>query len=548
VTPRPEYPRPALRRPDWVNLNGDWQFALGDDPGRFRDRIRVPFAPQAELSGLMDRRLHDVAWYRRSFDAPPAERLLLHFGAVDYRATVWVNGTQLMTHEGGHTPFTADITQAVKERGNELVVNAEDPARDLTIPRGKQYWKERGESIFYTPTTGIWQTVWLEPLPARHIEEVRLLPDLSTGSLGFEVAAPGPIELEVTLAGRRVAAWRGGSGAGSVGLDAAEPWSPERPVLYDVSIALQDGGDRVDSYFGLRSVGTENGRFLLNGEPYVQRLVLDQGYFPGGLLTAPSDDDLRRDIELAKAMGFNGARKHQKIEDPRWLYWADRLGFLVWAEMPAFHEHSAEAEDRLAAEWSEAVRRDRDRPSVVAWVPMNESFGIRNPPVDDATRTRFLLSLYHLTRELDATRPVVPNDGWDHARTDLLTLHDYGAAADLAARYRDLQTTLEPGGRPYPPYLPGFEYRGEPVIMSEFGGVAFGGQGWGYTAVGSTDEFVRNYAAQVEALMAPGPIEGFCYTQLTDVEQEQNGLLTFDRRPKVPLDRLRPLTLAPKRV
>ena len=246
-------------------------------------------------------------------------------------------------------------------------------------------------------------------------------------------------------------------------------------------------------------------------------------------------------------MGFNGARKHQKIEDPRWLYWADRLGFLVWAEMPAFHEHSTQAEDRLAAEWSEAVRRDRDRPSVVAWVPMNESFGIRNPPVDDAIRTRFLLSLHHLTRELDATRPVVSNDGWEHARTDLLTLHDYGTAPDLAARYRDLRSTLELGGRPYAPYLPGFDYQGEPVIVSEFGGVAFGGRGWGYTAVASGEEFVRNYAAQVEALMGPGPVQGFCYTQLTDVEQEQNGLLAFDRRPKVPVERLRPLTLTPKR-
>jgi len=547
LTPRPEYPRPALRRRDWINLNGDWEFATGSDPGRFPERIRVPFAPQAELSGLMDRRLHEVAWYRRRFDAPPAQRLLLHFGAVDYRATVWVNGAEVVAHEGGHTPFTADITGAVRERGNELVVKAEDPARDLTIPRGKQYWKERGESIFYTPTTGIWQTVWLEPLPAHHLAEVRLQPDLGAGALDFVVAAPGPIDLEVTLAGRRVAAWRGAPGAGSVSLDTVQPWSPERPLLYDVSIALQDGGDRVASYFGLRTVATENGRFLLNGEPYVQRLVLDQGYFPGGLLTAPGDGDLRRDIELAKAMGFNGARKHQKVEDPRWLYWADRLGFLVWAEMPSFHEHSAAAEERLAAEWSEAVRRDRDRPCVVAWVPINESFGLRNPPVADATRGRFLLSLYQLTRELDATRPVISNDGWDHARTDLLTLHDYGPAPDLAARYRDLATALEPGGRPFPPYLSGFDYRGEPVIMSEFGGVAFGGKGWGYSTVSSGEDFLRNYGELVAALMEPGPVQGFCYTQLTDVEQEQNGLLTFQRRPKVPLDRLRPLTLTPKR-
>jgi beta-galactosidase/beta-glucuronidase len=546
VVPRPEYPRPALRRRDWVNLNGEWRFALGDDPAGFEGRIVVPFAPQAELSRVMDRRLHDVAWYMRTFDAPPAGRLLLHFGAVDYRATVWVNGTQVAEHEGGHTPFSADLTGAVREHANELVVRAEDPATDLTIPRGKQYWKERGESIFYTPTTGIWQTVWLEPLPAMHIESLRLLPDLATGALEFEVAAgAGPVELEVTLDGRLAGRWRGDPGGGRIALDPVVTWSPQRPVLYEVLARLPESGDLVAGYFGLRTVETRDGRFLLNGEPYVQRLVLDQGYFPGGLLTAATDDDLRRDIEAAKALGFNGARKHQKLEDPRWLYWADWLGFLVWAEMPSFQQHSAAAERRLAAEWAEAVRRDRDHPSVVAWVPMNESFGIRPTP-DDATRSRFLVELYRLTHELDGTRPVSGDDGWEHALTDLLTLHDYGPPTDLAARYRDLASTLEPSGRPYPPYLPGFEYRGEPVILSEFGGIAFAERGWGYSAVRSPEDFLRTYGGMVEALMQPGPVEGFCYTQLTDVEQEQNGLLTFDRRPKVDPARLRSLTQTPK--
>ncbi|TMF92028.1 MAG: glycoside hydrolase family 2 [Chloroflexi bacterium] len=525
MTARPEYPRPQLRRRDWVNLYGEWEFAFGADPGRFPDRIDVPFTPQWELSRLLDRRLHDVVWYRRRFDAPPAERLVLHFGAVDYRATVWVNDAELVAHEGGHTPFSVDITRAVRERGNVLVVRAEDPATDLTIPRGKQYWKQRPEGIFYTPTTGIWQTVWLEPLPARAVEALRLQPDLATGTLGFHIEGSGTADLEVRLEGRRVGSWSGQPGTGSVALEAIENWSPERPVLYDVTLRL--GEDEVQSYFGFRRLD----------DSYVQRLVLDQGYWPAGGLTAPSDADLRRDIELAKAMGFNGARKHQKVEDPRWLYWADRLGFLVWCEMPNFHQHTAAAEDRLKREWARVLERDQGHTCIVAWVPVNESFG--------GVTAEFLEDLYAMTHPFGR---VSSNDGWEHARTDLLTLHDYATAPELAARYRTLESTLNPGGRPRPPFLPGYRYEGQPIILSEFGGVAFAGKGWGFTTVRSAEEFIAGYGAMVEALMAQGPVQGFCYTQLTDIEQEQNGLLTFDRRPKVDPDRLRPLTQLPKRL
>jgi len=476
------------------------------------------------------------------------DRLLLHFGAVDYRAKVWVNGAEVAAHEGGHTPFSADLTGRVRERGNELVVRAEDPGTDLTIPRGKQYWKERSEGISYTATRGIWQTVWLEPLPARHIRDLRLRPDLAERCRRFEAGAPdgeGSLELTARLDGAPAGSWRGPVGSGTLALDPIAPWSPESPRLYGLTVRLLDGRgqelDRLESYFGLRTVETREGRFLLNGEPYVQRLVLDQGYFPGGLLTAASDADLRRDIELARSLGFNGARKHQKLEDPRWLYWADHLGFLAWVEMPSFHAHSAGAERRLLAEWEEAVRRDRDHACVVAWVPMNESFGIR-PPLDDAARARFLVALYRLTRQLDGSRPVVSNDGWEHALTDLCTLHDYSRAETLATRYRDLATALDPAGRDFPAYLPGFSHQGAPVIVSEFGGIAFAGQGWGYSEVAGGDALVGAYSGMVAALMAPGPVEGFFYTQLTDVAQERNGLLTFDRRPKVDPRRLAPIT------
>ena len=550
MIPRPEYPRPSLRRREWVNLNGEWEFGAGDEP-RFDRRILVPFCPQSRLSGIGERAPGDVVWYRRRFSAPAADRLLLHFGAVDYRAAVWLNGVEVARHEGGHTPFTADVTRAVGRRDNVLVVRAEDPLADLTIPRGKQYWKDRSESIFYTPTTGIWQSVWLEPLPAQCIEHLHVRPDLEAGFVDVAVLADGRAEIEASLGGRVVGLVSSLAGGGRIPLREVVAWSPESPRLYDLEVRLFDASgrqtDHVTSYFGMRKIETREGRVWLNGEPYIERLVLDQGYFPGGLLTASTDDELRRDIELAKALGFNGARKHQKVEDPRWLYWADVLGFLVWSEMPNAHQRSPEADVRLAAEWKEAVLRDRDHPSVVAWVPVNESFGL-GPPADRAAQSRFLVQLYRLTHKLDGTRPVVSNDGWEHALTDLCTIHDYSPAAELARRYRSIDMALA-GGYPTPrPYLPGHGYRGEPLVVSEFGGVALAGSGgWGFAQASGPDELLKTYRAMVDALMAPGPVEGFCYTQLTDIEQERNGILTFDRQPKVDPELIRPITQTPKR-
>jgi beta-galactosidase/beta-glucuronidase len=531
-----------FRRSRWVSLDGEWEFGAGVAE-RFDRTITVPFCPQATLSGIGDPLPGDVVWYRRRFDAPGAERLLVHFGAVDYRATVWVNGEEVARHQGGHTPFSADITRVAGRRGNIVVVRAEDPLADKTIPRGKQHWTAAPESIFYTATTGIWQTVWLEPLPSRSIDALRLVPDLDRGLVVVDVDAGGEVDLTVTFGGHEVGRRRGG---GVIALGDIHPWSPETPHLYELEAVLRDPRgaevDRVESYFGLRKVGTRDGKFWLNGAPYIQRLVLDQGYFPGGLMTAPSAAELRRDVESAKAMGFNGARKHQKVEDPRWLYWADRLGFLVWAEMPSFHQDSPEARRRLAAEWTEVVVRDRDHPSVVAWVPANETFGLGSGAAP------FLDEMYRLTKSLDTTRPAVSNDGWEQATTDLCTLHDYGSPAELAQRYRTLETALDPGARPRPAYLPGYSHRGEPVIVSEFGGIALAGSGgFGWSEAKDPKDLLDTYSALVDALMAPGPVEGFCYTQLTDVEQERNGLLKFDREPKVEPSLLRAITQTPKR-
>ncbi len=540
--PRPEYPRPNLRRADWLSLDGEWELGVGDRPA-FERRINVPFCPESELSGIGER-VGDVLWYRRTFDAPAAERLHLHLGAVDYRATVWVNDVEVARHEGGHSPFTADITGAIQARNNVLVVRAEDSLTDKTLPRGKQFWKEAPEGIFYTATTGIWQSVWLEPLPARHVTGLRLIPDMTAAALDFEVAGDGPVELTVDFEGDVVGTWSGEPGQGRLQLESVVPWRPGSPQLYGVEVRLLE--DRVRSYFGFRTVEARDGRWWLNGEPFVQRLVLDQGYFPGGLLTAGAAEALRRDIELAQAFGFNGARKHQKAEDPLWLYYADVLGFLVWSEMPSFHEFSPEAARRLTAEWQDLVRRDRDHPSVVAWVVANESFGLGD--ADPGVRSDFTHRLYDLTHQLDGRRPVVSNDGWEHSRSDLCTLHDYGPPEDLARRYRSLETALDGSANQHPAYDPGYSYRGEPLLVSEFGGLREASEGgWGWLEVKDTDEFVRSYGALVDAFMDPGPVQGFCYTQLTDVEQEQNGLLTADREPKVDPNLIRPLTQIAKR-
>ena len=501
------------------------------------------------MSGI-GRRLGDVLWYRRSFDAPDAERLVLHFGAVDYWATVWVNDVEVARHEGGHSPFSADITAVARRRGNVVVVRAEDALADKTLPRGKQHWTDAPEGIFYTATTGIWQSVWLEPLAARSITRLRLRPDLEAGVLDLELDGDGMAEVVARLDGQVAGAWKGAPGRARIELETVVPWRPGAPRLYDLEATLRDRDgkvvDRVESYFGLRTIEARDARVWLNGDALIERLVLDQGYFPGGLLTAATDEVLRGDIELAQGFGFNGARKHQKAEDPRWLYWADQLGFLVWSEMPSFHEYSPDADRRLVAEWSQLVARDRDHPSVVTWVVANESFGLGD--VDPSVRSDLLVRLYNLTHDLDGTRPVVSNDGWEHSRSDLCTIHDYSPPRDLARRYRSLETALTANVGEHALYDPGYSYGGEPLLVTEFGGLRVaGGGGWGWLEVKDGEEFVRSYGALVGALMDPGPVEGFCYTQLTDVEQEQNGLVTAGREPKVAPHLIRPLTEMAKR-
>ncbi|OBV39372.1 glycoside hydrolase family 2 protein [Janthinobacterium psychrotolerans] len=574
------YPRPQLVRKQWQSLNGPWRFAF-DNERRYRlpsDEIAwthdiiVPFPPESQASGVGDRGFHSACWYQREFLLQPGGPcVLLHFGAVDYQATVWLNGHVVARHEGGHTPFVANISDVLLDDAPQvLTLLVEDDPHDLAKPRGKQDWQLEPHSIWYPRTTGIWQSVWIERVASTYIRKLRWTPVFEGYEIGCEIFAAGDICSDLTV-GVRI--WHGRNlladdhyklieheanrkiALSDPGIDDSRNellWSPERPILLDAEVTLRHGDtvlDSIKSYTALRSVAINRDRFMLNGRPYPLRLVLDQGYWPDTLLTAPSDDALRRDVELAKALGFNGVRKHQKIEDPRYLYWADRLGLLVWEEMPSTYRFSTKAITRMVSEWTDAIERDYSHPCILVWVPFNESWGVPNLTAIQAHRNA-VEALYHLTRTLDPTRPVIGNDGWEASATDILGIHDYDCDPErLQARYAisdAARTALfdqrRPGGRILT--LDGFPHRGQPIVLTEFGGIAFDKEQqdedatWGYARAGNEAAFLDLYRRLMTVVNTAQMFSGFCYTQFADTFQEANGLLTADRTPKAALELL----------
>lgn len=556
--PRSEYPRPQFVRENWLCLNGPWEFSFDTDS--FDRTITVPYAYQTRLSGIDIQDFHDVVYYRRSFTLPEemaGKRILLHFGAVDYQCKLWVNGAYALEHTGGHVGFEADITDYLTSSEVTVTLQVEDPAADLEMPRGKQFWERKSSGIFYTRTTGIWQSVWIEAVEAVYLKQAFFTPDIDRMAVDvqYELCGEGPAALTATVffEGKEVAVHTAqdirGSGTFSIGIDQQAlgkwqfheevVWSPEHPRLFDVVFTVTAAGretDRVESYFGMRKVDIQNGMFMLNNQPYYQKLLLDQGYWEDSLLTAPTDEAFQEDIRLAKEMGFNGVRKHQKVEDPRFLYHADKMGFLVWGEIAAAYAYSRKYVKRMTDEWMDAVLRDYNHPSIVVWTPLNESWGVTDIAVDSQQQSHSAAMVY-LTKSLDRTRPVISNDGWEHTCTDLLTIHDYEYRKEvLLERYKDMESILAA----YPSrrfmFAQGWQYVGQPVLVTEFGGISYkkgDWEGWGYSSAVDDEDFADRYYGVVSAMLESPCIQGFCYTQITDVEQEINGLLTYDRKPKI---------------
>jgi beta-galactosidase/beta-glucuronidase len=571
--PRPEYPRPDFERQIWLNLNGEWEFEF-DDRGEgehddwhqgtpFTRVIQVPYCFQSKLSGIEDTSFHDVVWYRRQFAIPDSfrgKRVLLHFGAVDYQAKVWLNGQFVGEHTGGYSPFRIDITDSLSEGDNTVTVRVEDSSTNTSQPRGKQSWKPDNFGCWYTQVTGMWQTVWLEAVSATHLDRVKITPDLDTGRIRLDAFLHGPAEgcelkARVSFEGHPIAeaGVRLARSLQTFEIDVKSDhfewklalWSPDHPNLYDIQFEVVKAGDVLDSvssYFGMRKVSTRGGMVLLNNQPIYQKLILDQGYFDGGLLTAATDEDYKKDIRLIKEFGFNGVRKHQKAEDPRFLYWADKLGLLVWGEMGSPYEF----DDRMIAsnteEWRRVVERDYNHPSLIVWTLMNESWGIPRI-LTDRKQQHHTMSLYYMVKSYDDTRLVISNDGWEHTVSDLITIHDYMQDGELlAARLASKEAVLTGpicsvgntlGARYI--FAEGYTYSGQPILLSECCGVAYDtGEGWGYgNNVRTEEEFLERYRSILRAIRDHGYLVGFCTTQLTDVQQEINGLVTMDRKPKV---------------
>ena len=592
TTPRPEYPRPQFVREDWLCLNGPWQFEIDQgDSGLERGlltrpltgHITVPFCPESKLSGVENHDFLEAVWYRREVEIPSqwrGRRALLHFQAVDYDATVWVNGQEVGRHRGGFSPFTCDLSHTAQpgERVS-IVVRVRDNHRDPQ-PRGKQAQTFGPRGAIYVRTTGIWQSVWMEPVAEIYLGRPRLTPDVANSVIRLEQplvhrpAAAEQFQVAKRTGLRLQAQLLDGAGVVAEAECSAELdlcpqlelripderrrlWSIEDPHLYDVILRLVDNEDALvdeaSSYTGLRGVAIDGKAITLNGKPVFQRLVLDQGYYPGGIMTAPRDDDLRRDIELSMEAGFNGARLHQKVFEERFLYHADRLGYLVWGEFGDWGcrgygtvEDHQQPTSSYITEWLEILERDYSHPSIIGWCPLNETWQPlhdRITTLDAVTRGLFLA-----TKAMDRTRPVLDTSGYAHRvpEADVYDCHDYTQDPEIfAGRHADVAT-----GNPYYNGRDGqtwsIPYRGQPFFVSEFGGIWWnpevraGEDSWGYgERPQSIEEFYARFTRLCEVLLDDPAQFGYCYTQLTDIYQEQNGIYGFDRSPKFDMERIR---------
>ncbi len=572
-----DYPRPQFVRNDWASLNGIWNFGFddgnkGEAEGWYKSfhrekEICVPFTYETKKSNIHDEEIHHYVWYARKFEADKAKttrnKLILHFEGSDFLTKVWINGQLAGMHEGGYSRFSFDITNLITDGENLVVVKAEDHP-DAQQPRGKQRWISENFGCWYVQTTGIWKTVWMEYVPNISLRPVKMTPNLPEGRLELEYTVDCPealdgenleVEALVSFGGRfvtkTVTAIVKNPTKISIDLEAAEAgypwgirtWTPAEPSLYDISFRTRFNGevwDEAGSYFGMRDIRIEGPNILLNGAPLYQRLILDQGYWDESHLTPPDEEALIQDIDKIHELGYNGLRKHQKTEDERFLYWCDVKGMLVWSEAPAAYIYSDRAVELFTNEWLDIVKQNYNHPSIITWTPINESWGV--PQVKtDRTQQHFTEAIYHLTKSIDSQRPVIVNDGWEHTVSDILTLHDYEEAGEILKKrytqYKDEIMTAEIYHSTSRSALAnGFSYKGQPVIISEFGGIAFDSdkEGWGYgNKVNTKEDFLKRFDSITTAIKEIPYVCGYCYTQVTDVQQEINGLMDISRNYKV---------------
>ena len=566
--PRDEHPNPQWERETWKNLNGPWEFEFDFgcsaverrlwEKERFDREILVPFCPESRLSGIGYTDFINGVAYRRNFELSQEElsgRVLLHFGAVDYEASVYINGTLVGSHKGGYTSFCFDITKHVVPGPNTLFVAVKDDVRSGLQPKGKQAHLYATSGCDYTRTTGIWQTVWLEFVPERHIQSAKYYPDPANGKVTVTGLVQGQGTLQLTAlwedkpVGEAALSVEDGFFTAQLDLSETHLWEPGKGGLY--TLLLSFGEDRVKSYFGLRTAKFQGRKFLLNGKSLFQRFVLDQGFYPDGIYTAPTEEDLVKDIQLSFAAGFNGARLHEKVFEARFLYHCDRLGYLVWSEYPNWgldHAHPLSTETYLN-QWSEAVERDFNHPAIIGWCPFNETWGYR----EEREKNALLSSLYKLTKRLDPTRPCIDSSGNYRILSEVYDIHDYDQdTQSFQARWDGLTDRIRETGGVIPAEDPFFNsapegpsgrapffnqpYDNQPIFVSEYGGIRWPDdtvEGWGYgNAPATPEEFFARYKGLTEALLNNPEIFGFCYTQLYDVEQEVNGLYTYGRAQK----------------
>ena len=580
------YPRPQLVRPEWTNLNGEWDFAFDRrDVGKAEkwnvhfpqsQKIVVPFTYETKLSGIGIEKDVNVVWYHRKLPVSRKdlsnERLILHMEGCDYYSEIYVNGVMTGSHTGAYSRASYDITDALDDNENYLTVRIED-SRDKSQPRGKQRWLDDNYGCWYVQTTGIWKTVWLEKVPSVYIQALRLTPSAKKCCIDFDMEVNQlPADNEKYVAQFRIMDGEKEINTVSLALEQKKVsgrcflygselhnwgiklWSPEHPNLYDIEVTLvrdEQAVDKVYSYFGLRDICCSKGQILLNGVPLYERLILDQGYWKDSGLPPPRDEALIEDIDKTLALGYNGVRKHQKVEDERYLYWADVKGLLVWSEVGAFYDFTEKSITDFTQQWIEIVRENYNHPCIITWTPFNESWGIRQVKTNRQEQ-EFTEGIYYLTKSLDSTRPVIANDGWEHTISDIITIHDYAEDGDEFYRHymNHIQEILKNErfpSREKAAFADGYEYKGQPIMITEYGGIAFQtDKGWGYgNQVSDEKEFLNRFKNITEAIKRIPWCCGYCYTQLTDVQQEVNGLLSENRAYKVSPDKVKAINEIP---